>query len=66
MRAAEENYLGQTPEPSREDGLVLGGGGGDGDGDDTRRRRSGVARGDRVDLEDDGSSWVGATRGDCE
>jgi len=63
MRAAEENYRGRTPEPSRADDVVLSGGDGD---DDTPRRRSGVARGDRVDLEDDGSSWVGATRGDCE
>jgi ribonuclease P/MRP protein subunit POP5 len=55
MRAAEENYFGQTADPSREDDVAFGGG----------DKRSGVARGERVDV-DDAGSWVGATRRDCE
>jgi len=53
MRAAEENYLGRTPELSREDDVAFGG--------DTH---PGVARGDSVDV--DLGAWVGATRRDCQ
>jgi ribonuclease P/MRP protein subunit POP5 len=54
MRAAEEKYLSQTAEPSREASVAFAG-----------RDCSAVARGDRLDL-DCGDRWVGATRRDTE
>ena len=53
MRAATENYLGRTADPSRETDVAFGDG-----------SHSGVAHGDRVDV--DCGAWVGATRRDCQ
>ncbi|SEV88344.1 Rpp14/Pop5 family protein [Halobacterium jilantaiense] len=53
MRAARENYLGQTAGPSRENGVAFGDG-----------THSGVVRGNRVDVDAEG--WVGVTRRDCQ
>jgi len=54
MRAAEEKYLGRTAEPSADERVAF-------DGDS----RAAFARGDRVDVDVEGS-FVGATRLDCE
>ncbi|MFB6072438.1 MAG: Rpp14/Pop5 family protein [Halobacterium sp.] len=54
MRAAEEKYLGRTAERFSDERVVFDG--------DSRRA---LARGDRVDVDCDGS-FVGATRRDCE
>ncbi|MFC3476632.1 Rpp14/Pop5 family protein [Halobacterium litoreum] len=54
MRAAEEKYLGRTAEVSADERVAFGG-----------DSRPAFARGDRVDVDVEGS-FVGATRLDCE